>query len=50
MYYSFEALPAQEQEIASLTEFAKERGFDDDKLRIWDVPYWGRKQCRSMYK
>ncbi|XP_012225028.1 uncharacterized protein [Linepithema humile] len=43
------ALPAQEQEIASLTEFAKERGFDGDKLRIWDVPYWGRKQCRSIY-
>lgn len=44
------ALPAQKQEIASLTEFARERGFGDDILRVWDVAYWSRKQRRSLYK
>ncbi|XP_011633032.1 probable cytosolic oligopeptidase A isoform X1 [Pogonomyrmex barbatus] len=42
------AFPAQEQEIASLTEFAKERDFDDT-LRVWDIAFWGRKQRRNMF-
>lgn len=41
------ALPVQKQEIASLTEFANERGFNDN-LRVWDIAYWSRKQRRSM--
>ncbi|XP_029164650.1 probable cytosolic oligopeptidase A [Nylanderia fulva] len=42
------AFPVQQQEIASLTEFANERGFDST-LRVWDVAYWSRKQCRSIF-
>ncbi|XP_071557625.1 uncharacterized protein [Temnothorax nylanderi] len=42
------AFPAQEQEVANLTEFARERDFNDT-LRVWDIAYWGRKQRRSMY-
>ena len=42
------ALPAQEKELKSLKEFAKERGFDGE-LNPWDVPYWRRKQTASLY-
>ncbi|KYM98497.1 Oligopeptidase A [Cyphomyrmex costatus] len=42
------ALPVQEQEIASLTEFAKERDFNDI-IRVWDIAYWSKKQRRDMY-
>jgi len=48
-FFFFEALPVQKQEIASLTEFAKERDFNDI-LKVWDIAYWGRKQRHSMYK
>ncbi|XP_019889940.1 probable cytosolic oligopeptidase A isoform X2 [Ooceraea biroi] len=43
------ALPAQKQEIASLTDFARERDFEDTTIRMWDVAYWSRKQRRSIY-
>ncbi|XP_012281153.1 probable cytosolic oligopeptidase A [Orussus abietinus] len=42
------ARPAQEEELASLSEFAAERGFNGH-LRQWDVPYWSRKQLRSVH-
>lgn len=42
------ALPAQQYELESLTEFASERGFDGN-LNLWDVPYWKRKQRKSLY-
>lgn len=41
------ARPAQEKELSQLLEFAKQRGCESDTLRIWDVPYWRRKQLSS---
>lgn len=42
------AKPAQERELTSLTEFAKERGFEGN-LELWDIPYWKRKQRKTLY-
>ncbi|XP_019696713.1 probable cytosolic oligopeptidase A [Harpegnathos saltator] len=42
------ARPIQDREIANLTDFAKDRGFTDI-IRVWDVAYWSRKQCRFLY-
>ncbi|XP_015601630.1 probable cytosolic oligopeptidase A [Cephus cinctus] len=42
------ARPSQEEELNNLTKFAKERGFDGT-LQHWDVPYWARKQRRTVY-
>lgn len=41
------AFPAQQKELANLTEFARERGFEGP-LNLWDVPYWRRKQLASL--
>lgn len=43
------AKPAQEKEIEKLYEFALERGFEGSSIQLWDVPYWKRKQKKSMY-
>lgn len=42
------ALPAQHYELESLQDFAAERGFDGN-LNLWDIPYWKRKQKKSLY-
>ncbi|XP_012250703.2 probable cytosolic oligopeptidase A [Athalia rosae] len=42
------AKPAQIEELNDLKGFAIDRGFFGD-LNIWDVPYWGRKQKRTLY-
>ncbi|KAL0104928.1 hypothetical protein PUN28_016522 [Cardiocondyla obscurior] len=42
------AFPIQKEEIANLTEFARERDFND-AIRVWDIAYWGRKQRQSIY-
>ncbi|XP_014481859.1 PREDICTED: probable cytosolic oligopeptidase A isoform X2 [Dinoponera quadriceps] len=42
------ARPVQDQEIASLKDFATDRDFTDD-IRMWDIAYWGRKQRRFLY-
>eukprot|EP00088_Acartia_fossae_P028036 TRINITY_DN2880_c0_g1_i2.p1 TRINITY_DN2880_c0_g1~~TRINITY_DN2880_c0_g1_i2.p1 ORF type:complete len:779 (-),score=169.37 TRINITY_DN2880_c0_g1_i2:109-2445(-) len=42
------AKTAQEIEIAALQEYAESRGFEDS-LREYDVPFFKRKQIRSLY-
>ncbi|XP_063241717.1 oligopeptidase A [Bacillus rossius redtenbacheri] len=42
------AKPAQEAELKSLQEFSEERGFRGT-LQLWDVPYWKRKQQKTLY-
>ncbi|KAL1128969.1 hypothetical protein AAG570_013503 [Ranatra chinensis] len=42
------AKPAQERELTELQRFAEERGFDN-KIQLWDIPYWQRKQRKSVY-
>ncbi|OXU26067.1 hypothetical protein TSAR_002648 [Trichomalopsis sarcophagae] len=42
------AFPHQIREIDELTDFARERGFEG-LLKQWDVPYWARKQKRTLY-
>lgn len=44
------AKPMQDKEIENLYEFAKERGFNANRLALWDVPYWRRKQLKSAYE
>ncbi|XP_029849142.2 probable cytosolic oligopeptidase A [Ixodes scapularis] len=41
--------PAAEEEVRSLHEFTAERGFRD-KLELWDVPYWRRKQRQAVFR
>ncbi|XP_064477844.1 uncharacterized protein LOC135391509 [Ornithodoros turicata] len=40
---------AAEQEVQALQEFCEERGFKD-KLELWDMPYWRRKQRQALYR
>jgi len=42
------AKESQEQELASLQEYAETRGFED-KIREFDVPFFKRKQIRTLY-
>nr|CAD7396192.1 unnamed protein product [Timema cristinae] len=42
------AKSAQQKELELLEEFAAERGFGGS-LKSWDVPYWKRKQQRTIY-
>lgn len=43
------AAPAQQRELESLTMFAQESGFGHDRLELWDVPYWRRKQRQVLF-
>ncbi|CAB3370728.1 Hypothetical predicted protein [Cloeon dipterum] len=43
------AKPAQDAELKNLLKFAQERGFEGG-LMPWDIPYWKRKQQRSIFK
>lgn len=43
------AKPSQDVEIENLFSFAKKNGFDGARIELWDVPYWRRKQCISLY-
>lgn len=42
------AKPAQDEELESLYEFALERGFKGARIELWDVPYWRKKQQKSL--
>lgn len=42
------AYPAQEREVHDLQKFAVDRGFEGS-LELWDIPYWKRKQLRTLY-
>ena len=42
------ARECQEQELASLQEYAETRGFED-KIREFDVPFFRRKQIRTLH-
>ncbi|KAK7066526.1 hypothetical protein SK128_022364 [Halocaridina rubra] len=42
------ARTVQSKEMASLQKFSESRGFDL-KLEAWDVPYWRRKQRRTVF-
>ncbi|KAK0163532.1 hypothetical protein PV327_007205 [Microctonus hyperodae] len=42
------ARPAQEKEIKDLTEFARNREFESDIIRQWDIDYWIRKHRRVV--
>lgn len=41
--------PAAEREVRALEQFCGERGFKD-RLELWDVPYWRRKQRQTLYR
>ncbi|KAG5880867.1 hypothetical protein JTB14_017793 [Gonioctena quinquepunctata] len=43
------AKPAQDEEIKQLHTFAIDRGFQFEKLELWDLPYWRRKQQKSLF-
>ena len=45
---SFSARPSQDREVNELQEFAVSRGFDG-AIQLWDLPYWKRKQCTSLF-
>jgi len=41
--------PRAEEEVTRLQEFARSEGFTD-KLQMWDLPYWRRRQKQHMFK
>lgn len=43
------AKPSQDTEIENLFNFAKKNGFDGDRIELWDMPYWRRKQCIASF-
>lgn len=43
------AKPAQQKELDSLYKFALERGFEGSRIELWDLPFWRRKQRKSLY-
>jgi Zn-dependent oligopeptidase len=44
------AMPAAQKELAELTAFAKERGFEEDALALWDVPFWSERQSEVLFE
>uniref|UniRef100_A0A1B6FE92 oligopeptidase A n=1 Tax=Cuerna arida TaxID=1464854 RepID=A0A1B6FE92_9HEMI len=42
------AKPAADRELANLQQFAWDRGFEGG-LQVWDIPFWQRKQRRTLY-
>lgn len=43
------AMPAQERELINLHKFATDSGFKGERIELWDVPYWRRKQQVSLF-
>ncbi len=43
------SLPAAMKEVAEIEKFARENGFDDDRLRSWDFSYWSEKYREARY-
>ena len=43
------ALPAAERELAELTAFARKGGFEEEKLALWDVPYWSERLSEETF-
>jgi len=41
--------PIAEEEVTKLQEFAQSEGFTD-KLQMWDLPYWRRRQKQHLFK
>jgi len=41
--------PIAEEEVTRLQEFARSEGFTD-KLQMWDVAYWRRRQKQHLHK
>jgi len=41
--------PIAEEEVTRLQEFAWSEGFTD-KLQMWDLPYWRRRQKQHLFK
>jgi len=38
-----------EEELTQLQEFARSEGFTE-RLQMWDLPYWRRRQKQHMFK
>jgi len=43
------AMPAAQKELAELTSFAIANGFDQQKLALWDVPFWSERQSEQLF-
>jgi oligopeptidase A len=41
--------PAAEEELATLTAFAKENGFEGTQLSLWDVPFWSERMSEKTF-
>lgn len=44
------AKPAQDRELEDLYAFALERGFKGKRIELWDLPYWRRKQQKTLFE
>merc|ERR1711988_299586 len=36
-------------ELATLTAYAKENGFEGDKLELWDTTFWSERQSEALF-
>lgn len=43
------AAPAAAKELAALTEFAKENGFEEEALELWDTTFWSERQSEALF-
>ena len=43
------SLPCARKEMDDLEAFAKSNGFDDDRIRPWDFPYWSERLRKADY-
>jgi len=43
------SLPAAERELATLTAFAKENGFEGEQLELWDLTFWSERQSEALF-
>ena len=44
------ALPAAQMELEKLTAYAKNHGFEGEKLKLWDTTYWSERQSEELFQ
>lgn len=43
------AMPAQQNELKELYDFATQHKFEGARIELWDVPFWKRRQSEALY-
>ena len=43
------SLPKAREEVAELLRYARTKGFEEDALQPWDLPYWAERYRKAYY-